>query len=86
MNDTPIRIYTKPTCGFCIAAKKLLTQKNIAFTDTNIAKNPSLRDELVAQTGHRTVPIIFVKDKFIGGYDNLQALARSGELDKLLAQ
>lgn len=86
MSDTPVRIYTKPTCGFCIAAKNLLTQKNIAFTDTDISNNDTLRNELIAQTGHRTVPIVFVQGKFIGGFDDLQALAHTGELDTLLTQ
>lgn len=81
-----VEIYTSPTCGFCIAAKKLLDDKQIAFNETDVANNQALRNELIEKTGHRTVPIIFVKGQFVGGYDDLHAINQSGELDTMLAK
>jgi len=46
---------------------------------------PEVRIELMQRTNHRTVPQIFIKDQFIGGFDQLYALEREGKLDQLLA-
>lgn len=80
-------LYTKPTCPYCIAAKNLLDNKGIEYTDIVITTlSDDERAELTTRTNnHRTVPQIFIGDKFVGGFDNLNALNQSGELDKLLA-
>ncbi|MFB2579483.1 MULTISPECIES: glutaredoxin 3 [unclassified Acinetobacter] len=81
-----VKLYTTPTCPYCIRAKQLLQQKGIAFDDTDLTtEDSSVRAELTARTGQRTVPYVFVNDQFIGGSDDLHALARTGELDKLLS-
>ena len=84
---TPVTMYTKPTCPYCIAAKELLDSKGVAYTDiiyTTLSDDE--RQALSAKTdGYRTVPQIFIGDAFIGGYDQLNKLNRQGELDQLLA-
>jgi glutaredoxin 3 len=82
----PIEIYTSPLCGFCHAAKRLLTQKGAAFTEIDIMAHPERRPEMMARAGGRhTVPQIFVGQTHVGGCDDLYALERAGKLDGLLA-
>ncbi len=82
----PVDIYTSPLCGFCHAAKRLLTQKGISFAEINIALQPAKRAEMMQRAnGGRTVPQIFVGDVHVGGCDELYALERAGKLDPLLA-
>ena len=81
-----IEIYTKPTCGFCHMAKRLLNTKDISFAEVNISAEPNRRAEMIQRAnGSSTVPQIFVDGKHVGGCDDLFALERSGKLDALLA-
>lgn len=81
-----IEIYTTPTCPYCIAAKKLLTQKGAAFEEISVAGDPGGRAAMTARAGGRTtVPQIFIDDRHIGGCDDLYALDGEGGLDALLA-
>ncbi|WP_457797756.1 glutaredoxin 3 [Methylocystis sp. S23] len=81
-----IEIYTTPTCPYCIAAKKLLTQKGAAFEEISVAGDPEGRAAMTARAGGRaTVPQIFVDGRHIGGCDDLYALDGEGGLDPLLA-
>ena len=78
----PIVIYSSNLCGYCTAAKRLLTQRGYEYAEVNLSNEPpSVRVELMAHTNHRTVPQIFVGGYFIGGYDELYTLNASGELD-----
>ena len=80
-----VEIYTTPTCGYCRAAKSLLTRKNVAFQEINVAGNAELRSAMVARAdGSTTVPQIFINDAHVGGCDDLYALEQVGALDKLL--
>lgn len=82
----PIEIYTTPYCGFCHAAKRLLTSKGADFTEIDVMEDPSRRPEMVQRAnGGRTVPQIFVGTTHVGGCDELYALERAGKLDALLA-
>ena len=81
-----VEIYTSPLCGFCHAAKRLLTQKGVAFTEIDVGGNRESRQQMLARAaGRHTVPQIFVGDTHVGGYDDLAALDREGKLDPLLA-
>ena len=80
----PVRIYTTSNCPFCTRAKNLLKSKNIPFQEIDVTNDPAARDKIAEQTGWMTVPMIFIGDEFVGGSDDLDALARSGELDKKL--
>ncbi|QIE46123.1 glutaredoxin 3 [Pseudohalocynthiibacter aestuariivivens] len=82
----PVEIYTSPLCGFCHAAKRLLSQKGVNFSEINIAAQPAKRAEMMQRAnGGRTVPQIFVGETHVGGCDELYALDRAGKLDALLA-
>jgi len=81
-----IEIYTRPMCGFCTAAKRLLKSKGVAFVEYDGWKEPARKDEMIQRSnGGRTFPQIFVDGKHIGGCDDIMALERSGKLDPLLA-
>jgi glutaredoxin 3 len=81
-----VEIYTSPFCGFCQAAKRLLSQKGVSFTEIDVTTTPAGRQEMMQRArGGRTVPQIFVGQTHIGGCDELYALERSGKLDPLLA-
>lgn len=81
-----VEIYTSPLCGFCHAAKRLLTQKNVTFTEIDVLADPGRKPEMIQRaSGGRTVPQIFVGETHVGGCDELYALERAGKLDPLLA-
>ncbi|MGA9410630.1 MAG: glutaredoxin 3 [Roseobacter sp.] len=81
-----VEIYTSPLCGFCHAAKRLLSQKGIDFSEVDVLANPDRKGEMIQRAnGGRTVPQIFVDDTHIGGCDDLYEMERKGALDKLLA-
>ena len=82
----PVEIYTSPLCGYCHAAKRLLTQKGVAFTDYDVSRDNDLRATMMQRSnGGRTVPQIFVGETHVGGCDDLYALDDAGKLDPLLA-
>jgi glutaredoxin 3 len=81
----PVEIYTSPLCGFCHAAKRLLNQKGVVFSEVDIMANPSRRSEMMDRAhGRHTVPQIFIGETHVGGCDDLYALERAGKLDDLL--
>jgi glutaredoxin 3 len=83
---TAIEIYTRPGCGYCTAAKSLLTRKNAAFAEFNVATDPTLRQQMWDRAGAgSTFPQIFIGSTHVGGCDELYALDREGKLDGLLA-
>lgn len=80
-----VEIYTSPLCGFCHAAKRLLSQKNVPFSEIDVHQNPSRKPEMIDRAnGGRTVPQIFVGSTHVGGCDDLYELERAGKLDALL--
>jgi len=79
-------LYTSTFCGYCVAAKRLLERKGVAFEEINLQLQPERRAEMLARSeGRYTVPQIFIDGRGIGGYDELSALESKGELDGLLA-
>ena len=81
-----VEIYTSPLCGFCHAAKRLLSQKGVDFSEVDIWANPDRKPEMIDRAhGRQTVPQIFVGGVHVGGCDDLYELERKGDLDKLLA-
>lgn len=82
----PVEIYTTPTCGFCHAAKRLLNQKGVEYTEIDVWAAPERRPEMMQRAnGRRTVPQIFVGETHVGGCDDLYVLEQEGKLDALLA-
>jgi glutaredoxin 3 len=81
-----IVMYSTAVCPYCIRAEQLLQRKGISeFEKIRVDLQPELRIAMVAKTGRRTVPQIFINDQHIGGFDDLAALDHAGELDALLA-
>ncbi len=81
-----IEIYTSPLCGYCHAAKRMLVDKGVSYSEIDVAADPAKRQEMMGRAGGRhTVPQIFISDRHIGGYDDMAALERTGKLDPLLA-
>ena len=79
-----VRVYTKSNCPYCVRAKALLTKKGVAFEEIDVEKDDSLRTWLVEKTGQRTVPQIFIGERSLGGFSDVDALDRKGELDAIL--
>ena len=78
-------MYATATCPYCIRAEQLLKERGVTGIEKiRVDENPSLRDEMTARTGRRTVPQIFIGDTHVGGFDDLSALDRSGGLLPLL--
>lgn len=82
----PVEIYTTQTCPYCIAAKRLLQKKGVAYKEIDVGGQPQLRAAMTQRAGGRTsVPQIFIGDKHVGGCDGIHALDHAGQLDALLA-
>ncbi len=80
-----VQIYTTGWCPYCHAAKSLLDEKGVAYEEVD-ADDPDTRMAMVERAhGRRTVPQIFVGNTHVGGYDDMAALERRGQLDRLLA-
>lgn len=81
-----VRMYTTAVCPYCQMAERLLRGKGVAEIDkVRVDLDPALREDMMAKTGRRTVPQIYIGDTHVGGYDDLAALDRAGNLDPLLA-
>ncbi|MEY8803198.1 glutaredoxin 3 [Leisingera sp. XS_AS12] len=81
----PVEIYTSPLCGYCHAAKRLLDQKGVTYSEVNVLEEPERKAEMIQRAnGGRTVPQIFIGDTHVGGCDDLCALEEAGKLDPLL--
>jgi glutaredoxin 3 len=82
---TQVTIYTRPFCGYCARALRLLQDKGVPFTEIEAGMDPAKRREMMERSGRSTFPQIFVGDQHIGGCDDMMALERAGKLDPLLA-
>ncbi len=81
-----VTIYTRQGCGYCVAAKRLLERKGVAFVEHDATGNPALRQEMIERAhGGSTFPQIFIGATHVGGCDDLHALESAGRLDALLA-
>jgi glutaredoxin 3 len=82
-----VTMYSTGWCPYCDRARGLLQRKGVAFSEVKVDEDPAQRDLMLKRSGgRRTVPQIFVGDRHVGGYDDLSALDRTGELDKLLGR
>ena len=80
-----VQIYTAGWCPYCNAAKALLDGKGVAYEEIDVS-DPMLRQDMMQRAnGRRTVPQIFIGEHHIGGYDDMAALERRGQLDPYLA-
>jgi glutaredoxin 3 len=79
-----VKIYTTRVCAYCVAAKRLLGARGVAYEEIDVTGDDARRAWLVETTGKRTVPQIFIGSEAIGGYDELTALDRSGRLKAMV--
>ena len=80
-----VTIYTRPFCGYCSHALKVLREKGADFDEIEAGFDPEKRREMIARSGRQTFPQIFIGDTHVGGCDEMVDLERSGKLDALLA-
>lgn len=81
-----VTMYSTRFCPYCVAARRLLTDKGVSFEDIPVDSDPQLRRQMSERAGRRTVPQIWIGDTHVGGYTDLAALEQRGELDRLLAR
>ncbi|HEV7717658.1 MAG TPA: glutaredoxin 3 [Arsenicitalea sp.] len=79
-----IEIYTTPSCPYCHAAKSLLSGKGVSYEEMTVVEAEKRAAMVERANGRRTVPQIFIDDTHVGGYDDLAALDRGGQLDPML--
>jgi glutaredoxin 3 len=79
-----VKIYTSPICGYCLAAKRLLSSLGVSYEEIGLWDQPDLVHELQEKYQWQTVPMIFIDDEFVGGYDDISTLHRQGLLTKKL--
>ena len=76
-----ITVLTSPTCSYCHAAKNLLQQQGLSYKEVNLLKDGEQAQQLLIQSGQRTVPQIFINEKPIGGFTELTQLIANNEFD-----
>ena len=87
VEDGKIVVYSSANCGYChMAIRFLESVKGQSIEVVDLTGDWTARKDLIARTGHRTVPQIFIGETFVGGYDELRALDSDGKLDVLLSQ
>lgn len=79
-----VRVYSTLFCPYCVMAKRLLDGKGVHFQEIRVDEDQARREEMMRISGRRTVPQIFIGEKHVGGFDDLSALDRAGQLDPLL--
>ena len=80
-----VLMYTTAVCPYCIRAEQLLKSKGVTEIEKiRVDLEPEQREAMMARTGRRTVPQIYIDDRHVGGFDDLAALDRAGGLDPLL--
>lgn len=84
MNHKPIVMYATTSCPFCVAARRLLRERDLTWTEVSVDIDPDKRAEMMSRSGRHTVPQIFIGDTHVGGFDDLDALDQEGGLDRLL--
>ncbi len=83
-SQAPVKIYIWTTCPYCQRALSLLDSKGVDYEKIILDGKDKELNELRARTGQRTVPQIFIGEKMIGGYSDLSALDKMGDLDEML--
>jgi glutaredoxin 3 len=79
-----VTVYTGSFCGYCLQVTSLLERRGIPYAEVNVEDEPGLREKLLARSGRRTLPQVFVGERYIGGADEIRALDASGELTQLM--
>jgi len=80
-----VQVFTTAYCSFCYAAKALLDRKGIRYEEIDVTKNPAMKRKVMHEIGWKTVPIILIDGKLIGGFQDLMALDIEKKLDEMLS-
>ena len=81
-----VLMYSTAVCPYCVRAEQLLNRKGVtAIEKVRVDLDPARREEMMARTGRRSVPQIYIGDTHVGGFDDLAELDQAGRLDSLLA-
>lgn len=85
-NSTPAKVilYSKDPCPYCVNAKRLLSNKGVSYEEIDLTDKPDEMQRIKNQFGWKTVPIIVINGKLIGGYTDMKSLDEEGKLDALL--
>ena len=81
-----VQVYATGWCPYCARARQLLQSKGVEIEEIDVDARPGAREEMIARSGRRTVPQIFINQTHIGGCDDLIALDERGGLDPLLQE
>jgi glutaredoxin 3 len=84
VTQAAVTMYVTGWCPYCQRAKALLSTKNLVVNEINVDDDTKFREEMIARSGRRTVPQIFIGETHVGGCDDLLALEGNGELDRLI--
>ncbi|WP_457980732.1 glutaredoxin 3 [Ectopseudomonas composti] len=79
-----VTLYTTGHCPYCVNAKELLTRKGVTFEEIDVGSSPQRLAEMLQRSNRRSVPQIFIGKQHVGGFDDLAALERGGDLEALL--
>lgn len=82
--EPKIVVYGNDSCAYCAAARMFLTKKGLRFEDVKVSDDEERHTEMEQLTGSRLVPQILINDHIIGGFDELYALEKDGDLERLL--
>jgi glutaredoxin 3 len=86
MSSATIVMYTTNWCPYCERARRLLKSKGASFEEIDVESAAEKRAEMLARSGRRSVPQIFIGERHVGGSDDLAALNDAGELDALISR
>ncbi|HWH16150.1 MAG TPA: glutaredoxin domain-containing protein [Candidatus Paceibacterota bacterium] len=67
--DKTVTIYTTPTCHFCQMSKEYFKEHNVTYTEHNVATDMEKRQEMIEKSGQMGVPVVFIGDEMIVGFD-----------------
>ena len=84
LTEPVITLYTSASCGYCVAAKNFLKSRGLAWREVRVDLDPAERERMVALARRTSVPQIFVGQTHVGGYDDMMAMHRAGQLVPLL--
>lgn len=83
-DNAAVKMYATRFCPYCMRARMLLDRKGVSYEEISVGGDQALWAEMESLSGRNTVPQIFIGEHHVGGYDDLAAANRSGELDTLL--
>ncbi|HSP00377.1 MAG TPA: glutaredoxin 3 [Thioalkalivibrio sp.] len=84
MSGAEVVIYTSGFCPYCMWARRMLSDKGVAFEEIRVDRAPDQRAVMEQRSGRTSVPQIFIGQTHVGGYDDMAALDRAGRLDPML--